>query len=316
MTYLSGPPAFTALLPAYPELRPAPPEAAETVAALCGGGRVDAIGDPGPGLAGRYRVEPDSGEPVFCKVFPDEIAGLQAHANRVAVHLANAGVSTIIALDEEPLPLDGLYALRFPYVDARFSVLSPDETYAVGALLASAHAALASFPGAAEVKATAERMDERLRGAAAEAEDELTRWAAETYFHPEPAIRRQPQTIHGDCNYTNVLFRRAGGEPCLIDFEESLAAWFDPVFDVAVATQRFALVAGPEAGALAEALVAGYGGAPDGLARACEETVARSVLVLAAKVAEGFDLPPAEREKFVELRSLVGAHRNLLGRLS
>lgn len=131
-------------------------------------------------------------------------------------------------------------------------------------------------------------------------------------------IRDQAQMVHGDCNYTNFMFERHTGEPFIIDFEESRSAWLNPLSDLAVATQRFALVdRTDQTPRLAAALVDGYVAASgrrvrtNDLQTAGEEMIARSILLMAEKEAEGIAIPEGEWQKFSDLAEIVRAGRSL-----
>jgi hypothetical protein len=320
---LSGGPAFTALRPPYPSLEDLAPERERALRALAGpAARVRSLGPAGATIEGRYVVEREGEAPRFLKVFPESLGALQRHSAKVAAYLCACGIPAITAFDAEPRPAGpGFLAHWFPYFPARFSAFAPAELATLGSTLARMHAALAAYPGADAVRVDGEALRERLEraarsivatGARGLAHGELREAAARSFVAGGWEIFRAPRMVHGDCNYTNVLFGVPSGELRIVDFEESAAAWLDPVFDLAMATQRFACVSpGEDADALAATLWRAYGAAagtevaPRRVARAMSEAVHRSVLILHEKVGEGLAIPDAEWTKFERLARLA-----------
>ena len=168
-------------------------------------------------------------------------------------------------------------------------------------------------------------MHRRLAGAAAEvlargeprdALQRLCREAAERYLADHGELFRGAQMVHGDCNYTNMLFEAGSGALRVIDFEESAAAWLSPWFDFGMVLMRFVLTA-PEdrQDALAGAYLAACPeGAPRDLERLLLLVAYRSVLILSEKAREGLAIPEAEWNKFAELARLIKAAAPRLAR--
>lgn len=333
-TVHSGLPAFTSLLPQFPELLPADPLIAEIVASYCGRSvSVQTLGLGSGSLEGRYVVRAaDSGQFFFLKIFPDSILELQLHSNRVARYLAKYHVPVVQALEAEPRPVSpGYFGMLFPFLDARFSCLSAKELGNLGRSLARMHTALASYPDHGAVESAGAQMDARLLDIARsiregwfpshDAED-IAKRAAKEYCLADFRILKEPQMVHGDCNYTNVLFDRWSDAEYIIDFEESYYSWLSPLFDIGKVIERFILVA-PEqdAAGLATALFSGYvegGGelpANTDYVRLLRESNLRSVLILCDKIREGLAIPSAELEKFKSLDRMACQRSSFLGSL-
>ncbi len=331
-TFHTGPPAFTSLLPEVPAEHDVSQDLSTRIAAYCGcHGSVRSLGTCGEMDEGRFVVRCDGRPPLFLKVFDARILELQLHSNRVAAHLAPHQVPVVLPLPGEPRPFGtGHYAALFPFVDARFSHCDEDELSEIGSVLARMHGALAGYE-AGETRNAAAQMHARLVGAAeavlagwvpnAECAAALTE-AARAYRSGSFAIHQSPQTIHGDCNYTNILFGPAGAIR-VIDFEESRAAWLNPAFDVAKVIERFVLVpAKANARAVASAFIRAYRRvagplqAPLDLGQILVESNNRALMILADKQRDGLSLPAAEWRKFVQLRALAGQQLELLRELS
>lgn len=319
---LSGPPAFTSLLPGYPAPADLPVERLAVLRDFLGWpADIRSLGPAGETIEGRYVVAGRPGaQPLFLKVFGEGIADLQAHSARVSAFLANRGLPVIRALGEEPRPVaPGYRALFFPYVEARFARPAEAELRGIAEALTHMHAALREYPQRQSVAEAAARMDLRLEGAAAtilsrrQRQDPMQRLlieAAEGYLSDKAELFRDAQMVHGDCNYTNMLFETASGALRVVDFEESAAAWLSPWFDFGMVLQRFVLTA-PEdlQEALAGACLAALprdGGVPD-LERLLLVIAYRSVLILSEKASEGMAVPVAEWNKFAELARITKA---------
>jgi aminoglycoside phosphotransferase (APT) family kinase protein len=327
----TGPPAFTSLLPDAPVEHGVGVELAQRIEAYCGcRGTAASLGKPGPTIEGRYVLRCADREPLFLKIFDERILDLQRHSDRVAAHLAAQEVPVVLPVPGEPRPFgDGFYGEIFPLLDARFSRCDATELRRIGAVLGQLHRALQSFDVEPTRRAAVE-MHQRLLSVAdavlggwtpnAEFAAEL-RDAARGYRSAPLAIHQGPQMIHGDCNYTNILFDGVGGLR-VIDFEESRAAWLNPMFDLAKVIERFVLVpAPPDARAIALAAIEAYPGA-GGAAASVDfkqiliESNDRALMILADKHREGLRLPAAEWRKFVELKTLVERQASLLAELS
>ena len=118
-----------------------------------------------------------------------------------------------------------------------------------------------------------------------------------------------------------MLFEEPGGRLVVIDFEESRAAWLNPMFDVAKVIERFVLV--PElghpmglAGSFLDAYRDGGGKVAGDLRRILIESNDRALMIMADKAREGLPLPAAEWRKFIQLKELAGRHAAFLDRLS
>jgi hypothetical protein len=332
-SYLSGPPAFTSLWPAFPQQNPASRVARDAIVRVMHAvADVAVLGAAGQTIAGRYVVTMEDGVRRFLKVFENEIRSLQVHSDQVARRCSASGIPVILAMTPDPVDVgNGFSAMLFPFVDARFSDRTIDEAKIIGSLIGKVHGCLERYPRARDIEAAADGMHQRL---CATARRILGGWAAHPRFQPlalsaarryleELLIRQHAQMVHGDCNYTNFLFDRHTGEPFIIDFEESRSAWLNPLSDLAVATQRFALVdrtsqSARLAGALSEGYVAASGRQvrTDDLHRAGEEMIARSILLMAEKEAQGIAIPEAEWQKFSDLAEIARASCPLLGPLA
>jgi Ser/Thr protein kinase RdoA (MazF antagonist) len=326
----TGPPAFTSLLPDAPGEHAVRDDVARSIEAYCGcAAEVSALGRPGETVEGRYVVRCRGRAPLFLKIFDARILELQRHSDGVAAHLAAHDVPVVLPVAGEPRPFgDGLCGELFPYLDARFSRCDEVELAQIGTMLARLHRALAGF-SSNDTRGAAAEMHARLLAAAdaviagwtpnPDFTDEVTA-AARGYRAGTLVIHQSPQMVHGDCNYTNILF--AGDGLRVIDFEESRAAWLNPMFDVAKVIERFVLVpAKADSRTIALAFLEAYrraGGALQAadFKRILLESNDRALMIMADKQRDGLSLPAAEWRKFVQLKALAEQQSPLLEELS
>jgi Ser/Thr protein kinase RdoA (MazF antagonist) len=325
---LSGLPAFTSLLPRYPARAEVPAERLAVLRDFLGWpADIHVLGAAGDTIEGRYVVRGRGDErALFLKIFPESVAALQHHSACVSAFLADRGLPVIRPLDDSPRAVvAGYAALLFPYVEARFARPSEAELRAIAEALTRMHAALREYPRARDTQRAAGLMHERLAAAAAailargdtgDAVQGLCFAAAQLYLAEAAELFRGAQMVHGDCNYTNMLFEVPSGSLRVIDFEESAAAWLDPWFDYGMVLQRFVLTAAEDR---QDALAGAYlgacprGGAPD-LERLLLLISYRSVLILSEKAREGMVVPAAEWDKFAQLARLAKAAAPRLSR--
>ena len=326
---LSGLPAFTSLLPRYPAPADVPAERLALLRDFLGWpADIRSLGPAGGTIEGRYVVAGRAGaQPLFLKIFPESITDLQSHSARVSAFLADRGLPVIRALSDEPRQVaPGYWALLFPFVEARFARPSEAELRAIAEALTHMHVALREYPQRQSVIEAAARMNHRLGEAATsilarrekqDAAQRLCLEAAERYLADNAELFRATQMVHGDCNYTNMLFEASSGTLFVVDFEESAAAWLDPWFDFGMVLQRFVLTAREDRQeALAGACIAACprnGVVPD-LERLLLLIAYRSVLILSEKAREGMAVPYAEWNKFAELARLTKAAAPRLSR--
>lgn len=333
--FISGPPAFTSLLPSFPVPQPAGKEMKVLAEAYCGKTlSIESMGAPGQTVEGRYLVKNgDDGSVLFLKVFEKSLLDLQRHSAAVASFLYVRGISSVCALPNEPRPFSpGYFGMLFPAIDARFSLLTEMELRKIGSLLAEMREALKHFPNPQRIEEFARKMHHELHAVATGPHqsfgtptlDRLVDKSMRLYASGDLHIFRQPQMIHGDCNYTNFLVDRENGKIWIIDFEESLAAWLSPMFDVAKVVQRFVMMGESEDAKikLARALFYGYresgGRIPSDIdfAVLLREIVARLVMILVHKSRDGAFIPQAEWEKFAALDAVIDESSYLLKKIS
>ncbi|KUJ71622.1 hypothetical protein AVO41_08905 [Thiomicrospira sp. WB1] len=187
----------------------------------------------------------------FVKLVPTHGARRQAQAQGVADFLSEQGIAVPKLLDGFPCDLtDQVSALGYDYYPGRFSDYSQSDLRRIGHTIGQVHRALTCFPESEVVKQAAihrktmlcERWQRLLQcpdqmQSLPEAGQAILRThSPEWLWH----LMENGQMVHGDLNVGNLWFADSG-ELMVLDWEDSLTAWFDPLKDLAFVIERFVL---------------------------------------------------------------------------
>ena len=151
---------------------------------------------------------------------------------------------------------------------------------------------------------------------------DLTRSLAEK--HPEgfQGIDADARMIHGDLNIGNILFD-SNDDPVILDFEESLGAWYPVSIDILYLMERLIWSRiGPDetARAMAQAFIDGYrmssGAAMLMQAGQVQDTIEwlalRSFLIMIESAERGTVWPDSEWNKFQTLLGIAEDRKSVL----
>lgn len=303
--------------PAHPGLRPdegASPASDHEASLLAGFGATEPVRLAAPGA---FRAHID-GREAFVRLLPARRVERLLAADRLAAHIEAAGTPVARLLPGFPCDAgEGALAVAMPYVHGRHPTATEDELEQVGAVLRTLHAALRSFPGAADVRARAARRHELLENrlaAMAEGVGPLGPRPQETSARVRAWLGRRPsaapdaQVIHGDINPGNLILGTRDALPTVLDLEDALVSYDSPVEDLAAAIERLVLVPVEydtrDAVPLIAALLEGYGGG-DGVRDQLVTRLAwrslRALALLAELSARGRANPTSEWQKFLSL---------------
>tara|TARA_B100000886_G_C20419014_1_gene490583 strand:+ start:516 stop:1511 length:996 start_codon:yes stop_codon:yes gene_type:complete len=123
------------------------------------------------------------------------------------------------------------------------------------------------------------------------------------------------QTIHGDLNYSNIIFDKIMDNPIFVDFETSCFSWEDPLFDVAQVIDRFIGNQEKNPRKLTNIFLESYSSVTkrhlniDELSIIIEQRSIKSLLLLIAKEQVGLKVCQSEYDKFLSKLNF-GVHRN------
>lgn len=203
---------------------------------------------------GYYKIiNPESGA-LFLKILKHEDIKSQRDADHIARWLNDRGVKTNCLVEEIPrlLHLD-LYALVYPYLDGRYALPLVSDMALLGASVAFLHQQLNKCPWHGEIKAQGNVRQKKLADVLKQ-----TKHGLPSNTEMPPAVRSllvtdveqdlldvltdQPQVVHGDLNFGNILFDEAGTGITFLDFEDTCAAWFSPLMELSMVLERFALI--------------------------------------------------------------------------
>lgn len=203
---------------------------------------------------GFYRMQGFiEGEEVdwFMKLVPPLQAERHCQALKVAHHLNQNGVACAVSLEEIPIEVDeGVCALTYDYIEGRFCDYSPEDLATLGDTIGHLHKALKTYPDRKAIEQAGIKRHQML----------VSRWEFLLDTPEEMAklpkrvqsmlkshspywlahIREDAQMVHGDLNVGNILFV-PDGSVVILDLEDSLTAWFDPLKDLAFVIERFVL---------------------------------------------------------------------------
>lgn len=323
-------PAWISLRPGLPRARPADGEIA--------GRLIAALGMPGDIFALRYDERDSShffaavrGERLFLKLVPASRGESLLQADAIAAWLAERGLDTVTAFEGFPRRFDEhTWLFSYPYHDARRLAPVASQLARLGQTLARLHRALAAHP----LRGTWQQSTHaRLRNlvdirnqiaggllAAGPYPAEVARLAAdETLDFVRADLASTP--LHGDLNAGNVLYHHA--RVLLLDFEDVFHSVLPPLFELALAAERFVLVAVDDhqlARRLIGHLLAAYRAAGgdiaiadgDELFSAVRSLSLRSLCVLADCQRNGVAIDAAEWRKFLDLAQLASRRRGVL----
>ena len=323
-------PAWQSLRPASPTFGPIEDERAGLLVGVVGSpASVWRMGIDHGALHGSYRLTGD--RDLFLKVVEAGHRDSQLASDRIARHLASRGVSTLTCLDGYPRDLpDGHALFAFDFVDGRFAEAEPRDIAGLGRAVGQLHRVLADAPFAARVLDLSRDRDDTLERyrLLAMSDGGVPEHVTAIVTHGDTChVATSTQVIHGDLNYTNALFPLRGDEPLLLDFEDCRFSHLPRLVDLAMALERFVLVAEAEnddAFDLGQALIRAYraadprpfdAGAGD-LSSTLRTLAIRALVLLCEMRRRGEEVEDAEVGKFVELHAQATARDDLLTELS
>ena len=258
--------------PEYPQFSPVPREIASSLLRAAGlDGEVRKMEPPAGPREGVYAVHASDGlRPVFLKVLQRRRLSQQVQVEAIVAQLAQHQAPVNPLLPGYPRFWDDEHVVfAYPFLKARFAEVAEDDLRGLGHGLAVLHRSLQAIGVARQVQAFSEAravMLEECRQKVARGKIDLgpdpsrlrsALWQAGI----APAEGAKSQAIHGDITYANVLFQADGSLPVFIDFEDVPHTWLPPLFDVAMAMERFCLQASDDdevARRLAVALISSY----------------------------------------------------------
>ncbi len=335
---------FPVRSPAHLELRPLKNnwetisgEFADTLSGWTGlAGRVERLISNVPKPQGYYRITPERNHSFFVKVLPIGVTYLQREVDRTARWLYSQGIFVSCLIDSFPKYVPGEFCiLAYQYVEGRYANETESDLARLGAALAALHRALRTCPWRNKIRDRGLRRDKQLAGMFAKLREGVLPIETVPYDAlcllkmAEPRVMEvladEPQVVHGDLNYGNVLFGDKAKRVVFLDLEDTRTSWISPLAELSFVIERFAL---PKNDGLAlqlsGALIGGYisgGGVyyrrSGQLADMLRALSVRSLLLLIfVQENRAWSVPISEWNKFISLYHQATARSMLLENIS
>lgn len=253
--FLPRKPAFSSSKPDKPNFTSPPKDTERKLKTLLDGKSVLRMEGGGPSPAGFYRVSrEDSDQDLFVKIVPEDHQQTQTEALKIIQKLHKENAPVIPPLDDGPEKFDEEHTLFvFPYIPYRFAKPQKKDLSDIGRALGQLHRAFHTIEADIPVKKRSKQRHEMMLGIRDRVID------SDISPGPEPGRLRSifkmrnelltqmnsfpdPQQIHGDLVYGNIIFSRREDKPFIIDFEDSTTTWLSPLYDVSMVLLRFILV--------------------------------------------------------------------------
>jgi hypothetical protein len=281
-------------------------------------------------LTGCYRVT--CGDSLFIKVLAERSYESQCNAEKMASWLYQSGLNVSCIKDGFPKKIDNekLWVFAYNYIEHIFSDRSDQQLYLIGKEIGFMHKLMCEYPDRDIVKEKGtnenSRLLEQLKDIKKKYEVsnfplnaiEIIRNTSDSDFK---LLTRNAQLIHGDLNYGNVLMNKDTNKPIIIDFEDATSAWLHPLYDLALAIQRFVLISEKnDKYKCADALIRGYFSENKqtklnkdcSLKKMIELISVRSLLILSIMSENVRKLYLDEIDKFVELHKKTQEDKDLI----
>ena len=187
----------------------------------------------------------------FIKVVAEEDHSALVLANKVSQWLFNNDVNVVCIEKDFPKALVGLdcWIYIYPFLEHRFRFRNIDEMYCIGKEIGQMHEVMSRFP---ETDVIFENCQQKNQILLAQFENFKHKnqsplcAEATSLIHNFPLeelslLDKNSQMIHGDLNMGNIIFSGDAKRPLIIDFEDSVSAYLNPLYDIAFIIQRFIL---------------------------------------------------------------------------
>ena len=288
------------------------------------------------GAVGRYCVR-GAKESVFARVsrrwgkpeLEQAITGYLKSSGCSVNHLEVAGAA--LEFEGETYRLDIRQLIEGRHFDG-----SLEDLRSLAGELAKCHAALRSFPQAAEVCDHAAKRFIRLDQTRRKMDDALKRhdwgffsednqwaiahreWLQALVDQFEPEFHHHPtaQCLHAQIHRANIIFKNDDGRPVLVDWEEAVQTFAPVSWDLAYFVQRFCLYDDPASKVIRERLTAvrmAYGSWTPGIAEMMQQLAWMSIATIVGNREMGaFSNPAGEYQKFVRLECQAREYRSVI----
>jgi aminoglycoside phosphotransferase len=338
VSFLGRPPAHLDLRPNQGEWKPANPTTAGKICGWVGiSGEVESLRSDAPESQGYFRVSTRTGQNLFIKILNEDAAISQLEADRVARWLGLHGMTVSHLIEGFPKAIPGgLCALAYKKIEGRYGNFTKDDLSILGTALAKLHRLFEDCPWKNEIRTRGLQRHDLLSDSLKKLQKGGTSSGNIPAAALELLVRRvkpsildvlleEPQVVHGDLNYGNVLFDAEGAGVVFLDYEDTLVSWLSPLAELSFVIERFALCQDDETSlelsrSLIEAYVAGGGrvySEPRKLADLlCALAVKSLLLLVLVEKKNSWAIPDSEWQKFIFLYHQAISRANLFEKIA
>jgi len=295
--------------------------------------KVESLSRSLEGIQGYYRIDAESS--LFVKIVSASASQQQTKSAQIARWLKQNGLSVSALLPEYPLLSDDgeNVLLAYELINGRFARYKENDLRSIGRELGNMHRLFSVCPWMAEVKKNGLLREKSLEeqrqwicngNTVASIPGDVLSLISDANPVDLTKLSVDPQVVHGDLNYGNVLIESTTGRGVFLDFEDAYFSWFSPHVDIAFVVERFVLVESDEESLhLAHALISSYAASLGSCSCSSVgyEQVLRGLslraLLLLSKIARGGGvINQTEWRKFIDLTDQTHDRSELLGQIS
>jgi len=205
------------------------------------------------GLLGYYRTI--GNQKLFIKIVSNQDHKSQSGAEKIARWLFDSGLSVRTVYDNFPKKIKQkeCWIYIYDYFNHKFDLRNCDELKLVGKEVGKMHKLMQENPYHKKVYFNGEKKNNYLFEKLKEIKSDIypTNFSADaielvqnTTYDEYHELSEYAQMVHGDLNFGNIIFQVDNYKPIIIDFEDSVTAWINPLYDIAFIIQRFILLSG------------------------------------------------------------------------
>jgi thiamine kinase-like enzyme len=193
----------------------------------------------------QYKGEQD----FFIKIISSQDYKIQSIADEITAYLFDAGISVNLVKNGYPRKIIELnrWIYLYPLLYYNFNAKSLNELFLIGKEVGRMHRVMTDCPIKNDICNNGKNKNKLLRRQfkyiklnkispwfSQEAIELIKNFSYENY----DVLEKYQQMVHGDLNFGNIIITKAQ-HPVIIDFEDSLVSWLNPIYDIAFVIQRF-----------------------------------------------------------------------------
>ena len=205
---------------------------------------------------------------IFIKIIKVENKGILDLTNSIENYIYRNKVNSLKFLEVFKCKLNkNTFLISYDYIENRFSRATEKDLVYIGKKLGELHRVLLFFPKSSLIKNYSMKRFTHINNLLkkilnsnqnVKIDSKKIEIIKKYKLKKDFFFNKNSQVIHGDLNYSNILFERQKSEPVFIDFETSCFSWEDPLFDIAQIIDRFILSQDKNQKNLIDAFVESY----------------------------------------------------------